>query len=136
MIKVSFQKIREINDQINSLFKKEKFNHTKFGYACRKIITKSFTKPIQEFNEELETIRIENSLSDPKTNEILMNENGEYKFSKEGLRNFMKEKKSLVEEWDKKEFEVEPYIVADKEVPELDYEQKELFDGILVKKVK
>ena len=103
--------------------------------SCSKFVKKNLNSIFQEYNEGIESIRIENALCDEKTKELLFNEKGEYKFSKEGLKNFIAEKKSFVKQWEAKEFEVEPYI-AKKELPDMNQEQKEILEGILIEKIK
>ena len=91
------------------------------------------TKVFEEYNSELNMIRIDHALSDEKTRAILMAPKGEgreFQYSKEGLKAVMQAEKELVEKWNKKEFEVEPYLA--KEVPELTEEQVEAFTGFVL----
>lgn len=128
MIKIKFEKVLEINSAINKKFLDPTFENTKFGYACKKFIKKNLLKSFQEFDDENEVLKIEHALIDEKTKEILRDEKGNYKFSKEETLVLMNLRKSLVEKWNDKEIEVEPYIVSD--LPDLTEEEKELFKDI------
>ena|SRR3990167_46807 len=105
---------------------------SKFGYAIKKVLT-SLTKVFEEYNSELDMIRIDHALSDEKTKAILMAPKGEgrqFQYSKEGLKAVIQAESELVKRWNIKEFEVEPYLA--KEVPELTEEQVEAFIGFVV----
>ena len=70
-------------------------------------VAKKLEKHVNEYNEQVEEIRIDNASTDDK-GVILKEEKGGYKFSKEGLKNVLKQIKELGE----KEFKYEPINVV------------------------
>jgi transcriptional regulator of heat shock response len=79
---------------------------TKISQKLTKI-AKKLEKYVNEYNEQVEEIRIDNASTDDK-GVILKDEKGNYKFSKEGLKNVMKQIKELGE----KEFNYESINVV------------------------
>jgi len=57
--------------------------------------SKKFLKPLEEYEETLETLRIKHCLKDKDSNKILKNEKGEYEFDSEGSLAIIKEVKEL-----------------------------------------
>ena len=84
------------NEVVNQQVKGE---DTKISQKLSKI-AKKLEKYVNEYNEQVEEIRIDNASTDDK-GVILKEEKGGYKFSKEGLKKVMKQIKELNE----KEFE-------------------------------
>lgn len=128
-MKITFQQAREIIAEINSLSTEPNFKNTKFAYAVDKFTKSSLKKPLEEYNEEIAMARVQNALEDEKTKQLILNEKGDYTFSRDGdiaLRNATKE---ISERWATKEIEVTPFIV---ETPDLTEIQKELFKGIFI----
>jgi hypothetical protein len=70
-------------------------------------VAKKLEKYINDYNEQVEEIRIDNASTDDK-GVILKEEKGGYKFSKDGLKKVMKQIKDLNE----KEFTYEPINVV------------------------
>ena len=70
-------------------------------------IAKKLEKYVNEYNEQVEEIRIDNASTDDK-GVILKEEKGGYKFSKDGLKNVIKQIKEL----NKKEFTYETINVV------------------------
>lgn len=130
-MKVKFEKILELNDAINSILANPKFTNTKFNFGCGKFARKNINVILKEFNEEVSDIRLENALTDSTTQALLLNEERDYTYSKEGMKKLVSDRKKLNEKWDKKEFEIEPYMISD--LPTLTEYQQELFEGILFK---
>lgn len=112
---ITLEEIFNIINILNRLGDKTVNNtKTRFGYATKKFIDKC-KKIITDYNESVESVRIDNALVDEETKELLMNENG-YKFSKEGLNNVSKEIKKLKA----KKHKIEVHQILDeKEVPEM-----------------
>jgi len=71
---------------------------------------------------------------DGKTKELLYEGEGQektYKYDKEGAKKRNKENRELVDEFNEKEVEVEPFITTD--IPEeLSEYQKELLTGLII----
>ena len=80
------------NETVNQQVKGE---DTKVSQKLGKI-AKKLTKYVDEYNEQVEEIRIDNASTDDK-GVILKEEKGGYKFSKEGLKKVMKQIKELNE---------------------------------------
>ena len=81
------------NETVNQQVKGE---DTKVSQKLGKI-AKKLTKYIDEYNEQVEEIRIDNASTDDK-GVILKEEKGGYKFSKDGLKNVMKQIRELSEQ--------------------------------------
>jgi len=83
---------------INVLLRNEEFikENTKGVKKLQKVGEK--IKPyLESYNEKLEDIRLDNANTD-ESGSLLLNEKGEYKFSKDGIRNLNKSVKSLLDE--------------------------------------
>lgn len=91
------------NEVVNQQVKGE---DTKVSQKLGKV-AKKLEKYINEYNEQVEEIRIDNASTDDK-GVILKEEKGGYKFSKDGLKKVMKQIKDLNE----KEFKYEPINVV------------------------
>jgi hypothetical protein len=91
------------NEVVNQQVKGE---DTKVSQKLGKV-AKKLEKYINEYNEQVEEIRIDNASTDDK-GVILKEEKGGYKFSKDGLKKVMKQVKELGE----KEFTYEPINVV------------------------
>lgn len=133
-MKKTFRELREIDTLVGELYKKQPgLKDTKFGYAYKRFSEKWYKPLVTEYYEEMALTRVEHALEDEKTKEILtdrLNERG-FKYSKEGLKNVIKAENKLLEKFNLKEVEVEPYISS--YVPELTDEAIEMLDGILIK---
>lgn len=96
-----------VNNLNNEIGKQQvKGQDTKISQKLGKI-AKKLEKHVNEYNEQVEEIRIDNASTDDK-GVILKEEKGGYKFSKEGLKNVMKQIKELNE----KEFTYEKINVV------------------------
>lgn len=91
------------NEVVNQQVKGE---DTKVSQKLSKI-AKKLEKYANEYNEQVEEIRIDNASTDDK-GVILKEEKGGYKFSKDGLKKVIKQVKELGE----KEFKYEPINVV------------------------
>jgi len=127
-MKLTFETIQSLNEEINSLYSDVNFTKTKLGYAVKRVYNSSLKKIFQEFNDELEDARIDNALTDEKTKEIMYDATGKYKYSKDGLKAMIARSKEIIAAWDVKEFDIAPYFVQ--ELPELTQAQAEAFKGI------
>lgn len=105
---MQYKQLLELVDNLNN----EIINHqvkeqdTKVSQKLGKI-AKKLEKYINEYNEQVEEIRIDNASTDDK-GVILKEEKGGYKFGKDGLKKVMKQIKELKE----KEFTYEPINVV------------------------
>jgi transcriptional regulator of heat shock response len=96
--------VSNLNNEIRN--QQVKGEDTKISQKLDKI-AKKLEKYVNEYNEQVEEIRIDNASTDEK-GVILKDEKGGYKFGKDGLKNVMKQIKELNE----KEFTYETINVV------------------------
>ena len=97
---------------------------TKLVHGIKNVL-KQIDKLIPDYNEELETLRIDNCLADEKTGALLKEADLKtYKFSASGAKKF----NTAFKELQKKEVEVHVRIQDEK----VDLYQYDMFNGILV----
>ena len=133
----TFKELQEVDQLVAFLYAKDKtLSQSKFGYAYKRFSEKYYFLFVKELQEKIQDIRVDNALEDKNTKEILIDKdnNRGYKYTKEGLKNCMKLERELLEEYDKKEIEVEPYITSwtGSEYTILTDEEKELLKGIIL----
>jgi hypothetical protein len=131
-MKHKFEKLNEFISALNSIPTTDtngKEIKDKLTYACTKLGVK-LSAVQKQLNEKINDINIELCSTD-KDGIILVDDKGQYKFSKEGLKNKNKKVKQLFET---EEFELEPYICTDNtRVEELSYWVKQTLNGVLFK---
>jgi len=105
---MQYKQLLELVDNLNNevRFQQVKGEDTKVSQKLGKI-AKKLEKYVNEYNEQVEEIRIDNASTDDK-GVILKEEKGGYKFGKDGLKKVMKQIKELNE----KEFIYEPINVV------------------------
>ena len=105
---MQYKQLLELVNEINQETVKQqvKGEDTKVSQKLSKI-AKKLEKYVNEYNEQVEEIRIDNASTDDK-GVILKEEKGGYKFGKDGLKKVMKQIKELNE----KEFKYEPINVV------------------------
>lgn len=105
---MTYKSLLELVNNLNNevVNQQVKGHDTKVSQKLGKV-AKKLEKYVNEYNEQIEEIRIDNASTDDK-GVILKEEKGGYKFSKEGLKNVMKQIKELGE----KEFKYEPINVV------------------------
>jgi hypothetical protein len=105
---MTYKNLLELVNNLNNevVNQQVKGQDTKISQKLGKV-AKKLEKYINEYNEQVEEIRIDNASTDDK-GVILKEEKGGYKFSKEGLKKVMKQVKELTE----KEFKYEPINVV------------------------
>ncbi len=134
MKKLTFKQILEVDLIVARLYKaNETLKNSKFGYAYKRYYEKNFKPLKDEFGTLLNEIRINNALEDPKTKEVLTdNDNPRgYKYSKAGLLKCIEEEDAAQEDFLQKEVEIIPFISPI--VPEgLEDEEKELLTGAVI----
>ena len=133
---MKFKQLKQIDAIYGKLLADEKYKQTKIVYALKRFSEKNLVKMFGDYNKELEDIRIDNALTDKDTQAILYEEKGgSYKYSKEGLKAVLKKIREVSEEWNEKEFEVEPFIC--KEIPKgliLEEDELEVLEGVILEK--
>lgn len=134
MIQKTFKQLREIDNIVGTLYQENKeLQHTKFGYAYKRICEKFYIPAIKDFNEEISSARLNNALEDQKTKEVLVDKDyfRGYKYSKEGLKKLIIEENKIVDEWEEKLIDLEPMISS--YVPEkLTEDQVEALTGVII----
>lgn len=109
----------------NDFFKDGKWTdkpHTKMVTAMKNVL-KQAEKHLTEYNEELDNLRVKFCLEDEKTKAVLKDEDGAYKFSKDGIVQL----KTAIKEFEKTEIEMHQRLVEGAESEIEDYES---FTGI------
>ena len=135
MIKKTFSDIKEIDEIYGRLIGdgKNGFEQTKLGYAFKRFTEKNTKKIFSEFNDILQDIRINNALTDKSTGAILYKPDGQsFQFSPDGLKAVLKGIKDTTNEWENKEFDIEPFICSDIGTIELSDEEREILTGALI----
>lgn len=132
-MKVTFEKLKQIDKVHGRLLGIKTFKETKLGYAFKRFSEKNIKKPFEEYASKLEDLRIDNALEDTTTKAILYEADGSYKFSKEGKKTLIKQMRDEESKWLDKEFEVEPFICKDIPV-EVKFEEHEveLLEGLII----
>jgi len=94
---MTYKQLLELVNNLNNetVNQQVKGQDTKVSQKLGKI-AKKLTKYVDEYNEQVEEIRIDNASTDDK-GVILKEEKGGYKFSKDGLKKVMKQIKELNE---------------------------------------
>jgi hypothetical protein len=87
---------------------------TKLSYAIEKV-SKQTDGYISEYRDAVQDIGIEYAAVD-SDGVLLVQEDGSFKFTKEGLKNKVRDERDLLKEWKDKEFDVEPFYST--ELPE------------------
>jgi len=105
---MTYKNLLELVNNLNNevVNQQVKGQDTKVSQKLGKV-AKKLEKYVNEYNEQVEEIRIDNASTDDK-GVILKEEKGGYKFSKDGLKKVMKQVKELTE----KEFKYEPINVV------------------------
>lgn len=135
--KVKFSEMKKLANtfQAIAVYNPEVYD-TKFGRSYLKFEEDNIANVFKEYNKEVKGIEIDNALEDKNTGAILFEDpqRTKYQYSKDGLKNKIKQEEALYEEWKDKEYEVETrYFVG--EYPDFMSElQKELFAEYVVAK--
>ncbi len=133
-MKKTFKEILEIDSLVGTLYQTNpKLKDTKFGYACKRFCEKNFTPTFEERSQLIVTARINNALEDPQTKALLVDPTSQrgFKYGKEGLIKCIEEEHKIVEEFDKKEIEIKPFISS--VIPEgLTQDEKDLLTGAVI----
>jgi hypothetical protein len=134
-MKKTYKEFKDIDILIGKILKRNPaIKNSKFGYACEKFAEKNYVSVAKKLIEKIYDIRLQNALEDPQTKEVKIDTNPAsrgFKFSKEGLINCIKQEREIIEEFDKKEIEIEPYFCIS--IPEeITKEEKEKLKGLLI----
>lgn len=131
----TFQELQEIEQMIGNLYAQHPtIKETKFGYAYKRFVDKNYVPTLKNFQDEIEGIRIDNALENETTKEILLDRTNPrgYKYSREGLKKTIEAERKSIEEWNKKQIGITPFI-SSYIPPELNGEQKEMLEGLVIK---
>lgn len=132
--KLTFKEILEIDGIVARLYKEDKnLVNSKFGYAYKRYYAKNYTPALEEFQNGMETIRINNALEDKDTKALITDEKNPrgYKYSKEGLKKCIEEENKYKETYFEKEIEIVPFLSP--LIPEnLSEEDRELLTGVVI----
>lgn len=113
-MKKTFKELRDIDLMVGGLY--GEFPHlkkTKFGYAYKRFIDKSYQPIFNEFQDEINSCRIDNALENPITKEVMLDKENPrgFKYSRDGLRNCIEQEKKISKNWESREVEVTPFII-------------------------
>jgi 23S rRNA pseudoU1915 N3-methylase RlmH len=105
---MKYEQLNELVANLNTAIKVAtiKDKETKIGKKLAKVYEK-VKKHHEDYNKQAEELRIDNASTDDK-GVLLLDEKGEYKFSKEGLKKLMSQLKELGQ----KEFEFTKILVV------------------------
>ena len=105
---------------------------TKFTYAIEKV-SKKLAHILDEYNEEVDDVKIDHANEDPNTKSILYNDKGGYQYTKQQLKDLKKALKKVEDKWNSKEFDIEGYYVTEDSLPEdLDDTTKQALVGFVI----
>ena len=136
-VKRTFKQLKEFNGAAQAYLQKvPEAENTKFGYALKRFADMNLQKIWKEYNQKRELLAVEHALEDKETKAIIPSEPGSqrpYKYDKKGLTALMNAENELFDEWEEKEFEVEPYIATSlPKEKDLTEEQREAFKGLVM----
>ena len=132
-MKITNQKLEELNLTLGEWIKNNE-EESKFKYAIQVKIVPELKKHFEVYQAELEQISIDNCIEaeDEKTKaKRILIIDGVRQFDKNGQRNKNQQDKEL---W-KKEIDFKSYIVKDSDIPELTFNEKRAFSGILIPEI-
>jgi hypothetical protein len=112
MIK-TFKQLQEVDQLVASLYQKDKtLEQSKMGYAYKRFSEKNYFPVVKELQEKLIDIRVDNAMEDPTTKQILKDPTDQrgFKYSKEGLKKCIEQERKVIDEFNKREIEIIPYI--------------------------
>lgn len=132
-IKKTFEELNELDGIVGNMFQDdENLANSKFGYGYKKFYKKNLKKVFEDYREVITDMYIDNALVDDKTKALITTEKGRgFAFDKAGIKQVIKEEKKILNEWNKKEFDIEPYIMAPENLPELSEIETEALKGVL-----
>lgn len=130
MIKKTFSEILQflnLGGELINLYPK-----TKLAIAIKKV-SQSIDPIIKEYYRELEKIKIRHCYTDERgVVEFLIlkdakgNEKVEYKYTKEGLQKRLEEQEKFNEEFNKKEFEIDNFILDKEDIKGIDLSENDI----------
>jgi hypothetical protein len=136
-MKKTFKELVEIDSFIGNLYKENKeLELSKFGYCYKRFAEKSYYNVLKEYQQKIQDIRIDCALENNDTKAVITdNDNPRgYKYTKEGLKKVSREENKLSEEWDLKEFDIEPFFCKEENIPLLTEGQREKLLGVIIEK--
>lgn len=133
-MKKTFKELQTIDGVVGGMYKKNpELRDTKFAYAYKRFYEKNYSPTLKEFTEQVNDSYINNALVDEKTQALLTDQENSrgFKYSKDGLKQVMRDENRISEEFNSKEIEITPFISV--YIPEnLTEEEKEVLTGIVL----
>jgi hypothetical protein len=128
-MKVTFEQINEFIQESNFILaKRGEEKESKLTYAIKKM-QKRLRKHIDDYMEEMRDIEVEFASTDEKGN--LLKVDKELVYTPASEKTVRKKKRSVYNEWLKKEFEIENYITTEV-VEELTEDQQDALKGFVL----
>jgi len=134
-LKRTIKQIKEADQVVGKLYQTTPgLMDSKFGYGWKRFTENNYLPTLKKLQEEVNDARIDNAMEDPITREVLRDQTNPrgYKYTKEGLKAVIKKENEINDRYDLVEIEVEPYLVAEENLPELTEEQREALVGMVI----
>jgi hypothetical protein len=125
-MKTTYQDIFNFNNTARGYLVEHEKENTKFAWALHRMVKRAQTV-IDDYNEKVQELNIEHCSVDEKGN-ILENGRGGYTYTKDALLKRNKAQNDLT----KQDVEIEPYMAKD--VPELKFNERLMFEGFVIPK--
>lgn len=133
-MKKTFLELQNIDAIVGDLYEMyPNLKKSKFGWAYNRFVEKNVSPTMKERNRKLADMYADNAMEDPRTKEIMLDPNPlsrGFKFDKVGWPKMIKLEREIMDEFEKVEIEVIPYISSF--VPELADDQREPLTGLII----
>lgn len=133
-MKKTFKELQTIDTTVGGMYRRNpELRDTKFAYAYKRFHEKNYFPLLKELQEQINDAYINNALVDEKTQALLTDQENArgFKYSKDGLKQVMKDENKISEEFNSKEIEITPFISV--YIPEnITEEEKEILTGIVL----
>lgn len=127
----TFKELQEIDTTVGQLYEADPtLKDSKFGYAFNRFYKLNMEPSFKEFEEKLADARVDHALEDEKTKELLRDDKGNLKYSREGQKALMQAQRKLTKELQEKQIEITPFFSSF--VPPLTDEQYDVLKDCLV----
>ncbi len=132
----TFKELNQIDLIVGELYKKTPtLKDSKFGYAYKRFSDINYLPTLKKFKIECADLAVKHALEDKITKELLKDDKGNYKYSREGQSNYDKEYRAIDEKFGTELVDVTPYI--SETIPDgLSIYETEILTGLLIEEKK